>query len=110
MVKFEKKITDITGIYPEELVPKPEISEKINEITEFLNNDNKTAYLTDVGMSGDYNSVIGYKIENPIHGFIKGFRAEGRFEPAEGEAEICGSFIESDDNTGLAKHIESFKL
>jgi len=72
--------------------------------------DKKTAYQTDVGMTGDYNSVIGFKIENPIHGFIKGFRAEGRFEPAEGEAEICGSFIESDDNTGLAKHIESFKL
>ena len=72
--------------------------------------DKKTAYQTDVGMTGDYNSVIGYKIENPIHGFIKGFRSEGRFEPADGEAEICGSFIESDDNTGFAKHIESFRF
>ena len=45
-----------------------------------------------------------------IVSFTKGFRAEGRFEPAEGESKICGSFIESDDNTGLAKHIESFKL
>ena len=72
--------------------------------------DNKTAYQTDVGMTGDYNSVIGYKKENPIHAFIKGYRSEGRFEPAEGEAKICGSFIESDDNTGFATHIESFKL
>ena len=56
--------------------------------------DNKTAYQTDVGMTGNYNSVIGYKKENPMHAFIKGFRKEGRFEPADGEAEICGSFIE----------------
>ena len=72
--------------------------------------DNKTAYQTDVGMTGNYNSVIGFKKENPIHAFIKGYRAEGRFEPAEGEAEICASFIESDDNTGFSTHIESFKL
>ena len=45
-----------------------------------------------------------------MHAFIKGFRKEGRFEPAVGEAEICGSFFESDDNTGLAIHIESFRF
>lgn len=72
--------------------------------------DKKTAYQTDVGMTGDYNSVIGFKKENPIHGFIKGYRSEGRFEAADGEAIICGSFIKSDDNTGLATHIESFKF
>ena len=72
--------------------------------------DKKTAYQTDVGMTGDYNSVIGYKKENPIHAFVKGFRAEGRFQPAEGEAEICGSFIESDDNAGFATLIEPFKI
>ena len=72
--------------------------------------DRKTAYQTDVGMTGDYNSVIGYKKENPIHAFVKGFRAEGRFQPAEGEAEICGSFIESDDNAGFATLIEPFKF
>jgi len=72
--------------------------------------DNKTAYQTDVGMTGNYNSVIGYKTENPIHVFMKGFRTEGRFEPADGKANICGSFIESDDNTGLATNIQSFKI
>ena len=72
--------------------------------------DNKTAYQTDVGMTGNYNSVIGYKKDNPIHTFIRGFRAKGRFEPADGEAKICGSYIKSDDNTGLAIHIESFKF
>ena len=72
--------------------------------------DNKTAYQTDVGMTGDYNSVIGYKKQNPIHAFIKGYRQGGRFEPAEGKGQICGAFIESDDKNGQAKHIESFKL
>tara|TARA_Y100000590_G_scaffold455607_1_gene604586 strand:- start:4113 stop:4901 length:789 start_codon:yes stop_codon:yes gene_type:complete len=72
--------------------------------------ENKTAYQTDVGMSGDYNSVIGYKKENPIHAFTKGYRLEGRFETADGNAEIRGTFIESDDNTGLATFIEAFKI
>lgn len=72
--------------------------------------DNGTAYQTDVGMTGDYNSVIGMTKENPIHGFTKGYRAEGRFTPANGKGKICGCYIESDDNTGLAKYIEAFQL
>ena len=95
---FDGKVTAILGTHTH----IPTSDERILE--------NKTAYQTDVGMTGDYNSVIGYKKENPIHAFIKGYRTEGRFEPAEGKAIICGSFIESDDKTGLATHIESFKL
>ena len=72
--------------------------------------DNGTAYQTDVGMTGDYNSVIGMNKENPIHGFTKGYRSEGRFTPANGEGTVCGSFIVSDDNTGLAKNIEAFQI
>ena len=72
--------------------------------------DNGTAYQTDVGMTGDYNSVIGMNKENPIHGFLKGYRLEGRFTTADGEGKVCGSFIESDDNTGLAKNIERFQI
>ena len=68
-----------------------------------------TAYQTDVGMTGDYNSVIGMDIDNPIHGFTKGYRAEGRFTPAKGQITICGSLIETDDSNGLAKSIESIK-
>ncbi len=64
-----------------------------------------TAYQTDVGMTGDYNSVIGMDIENPIHSFTKGYRAEGRFTPAKGQVFICGALIETDDITGLAKNI-----
>ena len=70
---------------------------------------NGTAYQTDVGMTGDYNSVIGMDITNPIHGFTKGFRADGRFTPAKGKITICGALIETDDQTGLAKHITTIK-
>ena len=72
--------------------------------------DHGTAYQTDVGMSGDYNSVIGMDKENPIHVFTKGYRIEGRFIPAKGIGKICGTFIESEDNTGLAKNIETFQI
>jgi calcineurin-like phosphoesterase len=48
--------------------------------------------------------------DNPIHSFVKGYRADGRFKPSEGIGKICGSFIESDDNTGLAKKIEAFQI
>ena len=71
---------------------------------------NKTAYQTDVGMSGDYNSVIGYDKERPIHAFTKGFRAEGRFIPATGKGKVCGAFIDSNDDSGLAEIIESFQI
>ena len=69
-----------------------------------------TAYQTDVGMSGDYDSVIGMKKENPIHLFVKGYRMEGRFEPASGEVTICGAYIEIDDKTGFARKIEPFQI
>ncbi len=68
-----------------------------------------TAYQTDVGMTGDYNSVIGMDIANPLHGFTKGYRAEGRFTPAKGHISICGALIETDDNSGLAKSIVPIK-
>ena len=68
-----------------------------------------TAYQTDAGMTGVYNSVIGMDIDNPIHGFVKGYRAEGRFTPAKGNVTICGVIIETDDLTGLAKSIVSIK-
>ena len=72
--------------------------------------DNKTAYQTDVGMTGDCNSVIGFKKENPIHGFIKGFRSNGRFIASDGKGKICGTFVESDDNTGQAIDIKTFQF
>ena len=72
--------------------------------------DNGTAYQTDVGMTGDYNSVIGMEKDNPIHLFTKGYRLDGRFVCASGEGKLCGSYIESDDKSGLALKIEAFQL
>jgi len=72
--------------------------------------DRGTAYQTDVGMSGDYNSVIGMDKDNPIHSFTKGYRVEGRFIPASGIGKICGTFIKSNDKTGLTEKIKPFQL
>ena len=72
--------------------------------------DNGTAYQTDVGMTGDYNSVIGMDKENPIHGFTKGYRSDGRFTTANGIGKVCGTYIESDDKTGLALKISTFQI
>lgn len=69
-----------------------------------------TAYQTDVGMTGDYNSVIGMDKENPIHAFIKGYRSEGRFFPASNKVTICGTFIEIDERTGLSSKILPFQI
>jgi len=61
-------------------------------------------------MTGDYNSVIGMNRENPIHAFTLGYRRKGRFTPANGKGKICGVFIESNDNNGLAKRIDPFQI
>ena len=69
----------------------------------------QTAFQTDIGMCGDYNSIIGMDPEEPIRRFTKKVSA-GRFKPAEGEATICGVFVETDDNTGLAIKISPIRL
>ncbi|WP_068304854.1 TIGR00282 family metallophosphoesterase [Pararhodobacter sp. CCB-MM2] len=60
-----------------------------------------TAYLTDAGMCGDYDSVIGMQKDEPLRRFITGM-ARNRFEPAMGEATVSGVFVETDDATGKA--------
>ena len=68
-----------------------------------------TAYQTDLGMCGDYNSVIGMEIEEPLARFRRKI-SKGRFAPATGEATVCGVFIETDDATGLAVTIEPIRI
>ena len=68
-----------------------------------------TAYQTDLGMSGDYNSVIGMEIEEPLNRFRRKIK-KGRFSPATGEATLCGVFVETDDATGLAVSIEPIRV
>ncbi|MEM7440046.1 MAG: TIGR00282 family metallophosphoesterase [Pseudomonadota bacterium] len=53
-----------------------------------------TAYLTDAGMCGDYNSVIGMEKAEPMRRFITGMQKE-RFQPARGEATLSGVFVET---------------
>ena len=67
-----------------------------------------TAYQTDAGMCGDYDSVIGMKEDVPIRTFLNK-RKSGRMKPAENEATICGCVIDIANN-GLAKKIEVIKI
>ncbi len=66
--------------------------------------DGGTAYQTDIGMCGDYNSVIGMNKENSIKKFFKEKDAISHF-PAEGEGTLSGVLVETDFKTGLAKKI-----
>jgi len=64
-----------------------------------------TAYQTDAGMCGDYDSVIGMQKEGAASRFWRKLPGE-RLAPADGAATICGVFVETDDATGLARRIE----
>jgi len=65
-----------------------------------------TAYQTDAGMCGDYNSVIGMNKDNSINRFLK--KKSIKHFPATGEASLCGVIVECDIETGLANKIENF--
>ncbi len=68
-----------------------------------------TAYMTDAGMCGDYDSVIGMGKEGAIARFVRKLPGE-RLEVAEGAATLCAAFIETDDATGLARRIAPLRL
>lgn len=67
-----------------------------------------TAYQSDAGMCGDYDSVIGMNREEPLRRFVTGM-GSGRFEPALGEPTLCGVLVETDDRTGLARTATPFR-
>ena len=68
-----------------------------------------TAYQSDAGMCGDYDSVIGMVKDEPIRRFQRKISG-GRFAPAPGEGTLCGVFVESDDTSGLATRIAPVRL
>ncbi len=68
-----------------------------------------TAFQADAGMTGDYDTVIGMKIETPIQRFTKKFSTE-KFIPGDNEGTVCGTFITTDDKTGLARTIDPVRL
>jgi metallophosphoesterase (TIGR00282 family) len=67
-----------------------------------------TAYQTDIGMCGDYNSIIGMQ-KSIAEKFVNGYSYK-KMSPASGEATICGTVIDVDNKTGLAKSICSIKV
>ena len=68
-----------------------------------------TAFQSDLGMCGDYNSVIGMNKENSLKKFFKDPDAKKHF-PANGKATFCGALITCDKKTGLASNIEQVIL
>jgi 2',3'-cyclic-nucleotide 2'-phosphodiesterase len=68
-----------------------------------------TAFISDVGMTGDYDSVIGMSKEEPINRFLRRI-SSSRFEPAAGPATLCAVAVETDDATGLARHVGPVRL
>jgi len=63
-----------------------------------------TAYQSDAGMCGDYNSVIGMDKTEPMRRFVTGMSA-GRFNPAGGEATLSGLYVQTDDRSGKAERV-----
>jgi hypothetical protein len=67
-----------------------------------------TAYMTDAGMCGDYNSVIGFQPEGPMQNFLQKYR-KVRMEPANGTATLCGAIVTIKEN-GLAETITPVQI
>ena len=68
-----------------------------------------TAFQTDAGMCGDYDSVIGMQKGPALAKFLRKMPGE-RLAPAEGPATVCGVFVETDDLTGAAKRIAPVRV
>ena len=68
-----------------------------------------TAYQTDAGMCGDYDSVIGMVKASVVARFVTKMPSE-RMQAADGEATLCAVFVETDDATGLARRLSPVRL
>jgi len=68
-----------------------------------------TAFMSDVGMTGDYNSVLGMVKDEPLGRFLRRIPS-ARFEPAMGPATLCALAVETDDANGLATRIGAVRL
>ncbi|MBI3950788.1 MAG: TIGR00282 family metallophosphoesterase [Acidobacteria bacterium] len=67
-----------------------------------------TAYITDVGMTGPYDGIIGVKRELVLDKFLRGMPT--RFEPSSGDARLCGAIVEIDETNFRALSIERLML
>ena len=68
-----------------------------------------TAFMTDVGMCGDYDSVIGMEKDEPLRRSTTKI-AGGRLAPAQGLAALSGLMVETDDATGLARRMAPLRM
>ncbi|MDR1236295.1 MAG: TIGR00282 family metallophosphoesterase [Holosporaceae bacterium] len=68
----------------------------------------KTAFQTDIGMCGDYDSVIGMQ-KSIAERFVKGYSAY-KASPSAGKATLCGAIFDIDDKTGLANSINAVRI
>jgi calcineurin-like phosphoesterase len=68
-----------------------------------------TAFVSDVGMTGDYESVIGMVKDEPLTRFLTKLPGS-RFEPANGPATLCAIAVETDDASGLARRVAAVRL
>ena len=68
-----------------------------------------TAYISDAGMCGDYDSSLGMDKEEPLNRFLSKV-PKGRFEAAGGPATVCGVGVDVSDRTGLAERIAPLRL
>ncbi|MEL6919748.1 MAG: TIGR00282 family metallophosphoesterase [Pseudomonadota bacterium] len=68
-----------------------------------------TAYMTDAGMCGDYDSSIGMDKDEPLNRFITKL-PRGRFEAADGPATVCGVALKTSDTTGLADMVHPVRI
>ena len=68
-----------------------------------------TAFITDLGMCGAYNSIIGMEIKPILHRFTRKMPGE-RFSPVLEEATLCAVYVETNDSTGLATHISPVRI
>ena len=69
----------------------------------------RTAFVSDVGMTGDFDSVIGMTKEEPLHRFLRKIPS-AKFEAAGGPATLCAIAVETDDATGLAARVGAVRL
>lgn len=67
-----------------------------------------TGFLTDVGMTGCYDSVIGLKVEQSLERFVR--KLPARFEVAEGKSSLCAVLLDLDETSGRCRHIERVRI
>jgi calcineurin-like phosphoesterase len=68
-----------------------------------------TAFVTDAGMTGDFDSCIGMNKDEPLNRFLRKLPG-AKFEAASGPATLCGLAVETDDKTGLALKVGAVRL